>query len=259
MASQYVTYGSGGALGSGASLTANQTFMGTNMFSAPITQVQGSLIGTSSTGLQWLFTNRQAGDVVLNNQSGTSPHIAFYTANNINMGIDAISGTSMRFLYNVFETGGVVLATLDTAGTFIAGQAFGDRIGIYGSNTGSGPGPNITASGADVNINIDLYPKGTGNVFINSKLKVNDTDSSGTPGSATSNTASGLAAIAAASSTAITITNSLCLAASRVFATVQTADATCKSVQVVVSAGSFTLTPSAATTAITKVAWFVIN
>lgn len=93
--STYVRYPVTG--GTGASLSANQTFMGTNIFSAPITQVQGSLIGTSSTGLQWAFTNRQAGDIILNNQSATSPHIAFYTAANTNMGIDAIAGTQMRF------------------------------------------------------------------------------------------------------------------------------------------------------------------
>ena len=94
---------------------------------------------------------------------------------------------------------------------------------------------------------------------LNGKIIPQFTDSSGTPGSATANTTAGLAAIAAASSSAITITNSTVRAASIVMATVHSADATCKSVQVVVSAGSFTLTPNAATTAITKVAWFVIN
>lgn len=83
------------------------------------------------------------------------------------------------------------------------------------------------------------------------------TDTSGTPGNATINTQSGRAAIAAAGTT-VTITSSLCTAASKVELQLETVDATCKSLVVVPGAGSFVVTANAATTGICKFS-FIIN
>lgn len=83
-------------------------------------------------------------------------------------------------------------------------------------------------------------------------------DSSGTPGNQTSNTPSGRCSIAAAG-TAVTVTNNLVTAASRVFYTLGTNDATAAPKNVVPGAGSFVITLSAATTGITNINWFVVN
>lgn len=85
------------------------------------------------------------------------------------------------------------------------------------------------------------------------------TDTSGTPGSGTANTVTGRSAIAATSSAAITITNALCTATSVVMATLEDNDAVCKSLAVVPGSGSFTVTPGATTTAITKFRWILFD
>lgn len=86
------------------------------------------------------------------------------------------------------------------------------------------------------------------------------TDDSANTGNRTVNKPSGISAFAAASA-AITITNSCCIAStSRVFAMLQTNDATATSIKSVVpSAGSFIINVVAAATGTTKVAWFVVN
>ena len=84
------------------------------------------------------------------------------------------------------------------------------------------------------------------------------TDSSGTPGNATANTSSGRCSIAAAGTT-VTITNSICTANSKVFATIATNDATALLKNVVPAAGSFIITLNAATTAQTSIDWMVVN
>lgn len=83
-------------------------------------------------------------------------------------------------------------------------------------------------------------------------------DSSGTPGAQTSNTPSGRCSIAAAG-TSVVVTNNLVTAASRVFATCGTADATATIKNIVPAAGSFTVTLGAAATATTNINWFVVN
>lgn len=85
------------------------------------------------------------------------------------------------------------------------------------------------------------------------------TDTSGTPGSGTANTVSGLAAFAASSSASITITDSVASASCVCIATIQTNDTTAFSAKCVPGSGSFTLTPNAATTGITKVGWVLLN
>lgn len=83
-------------------------------------------------------------------------------------------------------------------------------------------------------------------------------DSSGTPGAQTSNTPSGRCSIAAAGTT-VTVTNNLVTAASRVFVSVGTNDATALLKNVVPGAGSFVVTLNAAVTGTTNINWFVVN
>lgn len=85
------------------------------------------------------------------------------------------------------------------------------------------------------------------------------TDSSGTPGNVTNNSANGKAAFAAAASTCV-VTSSLVTAASVVHVQMEGADATLTSIlRVVPAAGSFTVTGNAAATAATRFSFTVIN
>lgn len=87
----------------------------------------------------------------------------------------------------------------------------------------------------------------------------NFTDISAAPGSGTVNTPFGLAAFPSASAAAITITSAVSTTTSLCFPALQTVDATEKTVVCVPGNGSFTLTPGAATTGITKVAFEIRN
>ena len=82
--------------------------------------------------------------------------------------------------------------------------------------------------------------------------------SSGTTGAQTINKVAGSVNFAAGASSLV-VTNSLCSTSSLVFATVQSNDATAKSVSAVVGSGSFTLYLNAVATSETKVAFWVIN
>jgi hypothetical protein len=81
----------------------------------------------------------------------------------------------------------------------------------------------------------------------------------GTTGNQTINKVSGSVNFAAAGATSITVTNNKVSANSIVICTIQTNDATLKSVVVVVSAGSFVIHANAAATGETKVAFLVLN
>jgi hypothetical protein len=72
---------------------------------------------------------------------------------------------------------------------------------------------------------------------------------SGTTGNVTINKTSGSARFPSASSAGLVVTNNLCTVNSVIQCTVGSNDTTCKSVQAVAGAGSFTIYPSAATTA----------
>lgn len=92
-----------------------------------------------------------------------------------------------------------------------------------------------------------------------SDLRMNYTDSSGTPGNVTNNSPSGRAAFAAAGSTVV-VTNSLVTANSIVQCTLETADATLTQIlRVTPAAGSFTVVGNAAATGTTKFTFQVIN
>lgn len=90
-------------------------------------------------------------------------------------------------------------------------------------------------------------------------LAVTRTDSSGTPGNVTNNSALGRAAFAAAG-TSVVVTNSSVAAASEVFVNLITTDATLTSCRVTaIAAGSFTVTGNAAATAAATFSFLVIN
>lgn len=98
-----------------------------------------------------------------------------------------------------------------------------------------------------------------GTVLLNGAITADTTDSSGTPGNATINKASGKVAIAIGAAS-VTVTNSLVTAASTVIATLQFVDATLTQIlSVVPGSGSFVITGNANATAATKVAFVVIN
>jgi len=84
------------------------------------------------------------------------------------------------------------------------------------------------------------------------------TDSSGTPGAATINKPVGKSAIAAGASSVV-ITNSLVVAGSVVLITAHARDATCLDLIAVPTAGSFTVSGSAAATATLPFSWQVIR
>lgn len=80
-------------------------------------------------------------------------------------------------------------------------------------------------------------------------------DSTASPGAATQHTQSGRVAIAAAASSVV-VTNTLVTATSRIFAVLQTSDATLTQIlRVVPAAGSFTIVGNVAATAAVNVAW----
>lgn len=84
------------------------------------------------------------------------------------------------------------------------------------------------------------------------------TDTSGTPGSATANTASGRSAIALGASAA-TITSDQCFTTSVVLAQLEDLDATLTRIKVVPGNGSFVVTGDATATAATKFRWVIVN
>jgi hypothetical protein len=85
-----------------------------------------------------------------------------------------------------------------------------------------------------------------------------DYTNTGTVGAVTINKAAGRVNIAAAG-TSVVVTNSLVTAASKVFCTISTNDATAVLKNVVPASGSFTITLNAATTAQTSIDFFVVN
>lgn len=84
------------------------------------------------------------------------------------------------------------------------------------------------------------------------------TDTSGSPGNATANTASGKSAVAAAASSVV-ITNSLVTTNSLIFTQPVTADTTCVSLTATSASGSFTATCKAAATGNTTFYWWIVD
>ena len=98
----------------------------------------------------------------------------------------------------------------------------------------------------------------TPGVVKTSDMRASYTDSSGTPGNVTNNSARGRAAFAAAATTVV-VTSSLVFAASTVMVSLGGADATLTGVRVTPAAGSFTVTGNSAATGVTPFDFFVVN
>lgn len=142
---------------------------------------------------------------------------------------------------STFQNVSVAAGYAQTAGTF--------------SSTGTGA-KTLTATTA--NVTLGATTTGLTTLTRLDTLTVISTDSSGTPGNATNNNLSGRAAFAAAASTCV-ITNSKVTAASKVFVSLGSADATLTSVRVTPGAGSFTVTGNAAATGTTVFDFLVVN
>lgn len=103
-----------------------------------------------------------------------------------------------------------------------------------------------------------LYELPAGILNISAMIAQPGTDSTGTPGNATINKATGKSSIALGAAS-VTITNSLCSAASRVMITPHARDATCVDLIAVPGAGSFVVSGAAAATADLPFSWEVSN
>lgn len=142
---------------------------------------------------------------------------------------------------------------LHIAGGKATGNATGGAINFYTSEAGaSGSTLQNLSLRASIDTNGDLE------IYEGKLLLDNTITPGGTTGSQTINKPSGTVNFAAAA-TSLTVTNDKVTADSLVFCQIMTNDATFKSCQVVVSAGSFVIHANAAATAETKVAFVVIN
>lgn len=153
-------------------------------------------------------------------------------------------------------------AGLQTNSSFYVGGAFyvigGSSVAIGNSSCGLILNPNATE--LDGLGSLTLGGPVGGNIQINGSALAfgSFTNGGGTTGSVTMNTARGIVAFAAASST-ITITNSLVTATSTVLVVLQTNDTTAILKNVVAAAGSFVITLTANTTGTTKASFIVFN
>lgn len=139
------------------------------------------------------------------------------------------------------------------SGNDFSNQASGTLAGMFhiaNTNAASGTGRVL-----------QIQSGGTTHITLGPGFYTEFTDSSGSPGAATINKASGISAIATGASTVV-ITNNQVTATSRVLITNTSANATCTGAPwiVTVAAGSFTVTaPANCTVAAATFAWFVVS
>lgn len=133
----------------------------------------------------------------------------------------------------------------------------GDAVLVTADPGGFNPTAVALTGGTINNTSIGATTRSTG-AF--TTLAITRTDSTGTPGNVTNNSALGRAAFAAAGTTVV-VTNSTVTANSEVFVQLLgAADATLTSiVGVTVAAGSFTVTGNAAATATKQFSFLVVN
>lgn len=133
----------------------------------------------------------------------------------------------------------------------------GDAVLVTADPGGYNPAAVALTGGTINNVPIGATTRSTG-AF--TTLALTRTDSTGTPGNVTNNSALGRAAFAAAGSTVV-VTSSIVTASSEVFVQLLgAADATLTSIiGVTVAAGSFTVTGNAAATAAKSFSFMVVN
>lgn len=244
-----------------------------------------SLCFNSATCTDTIAASATTGGMLFNSgvaNSGTNAAYNFDTTN-------ALSGSTL--LLNVANHG-VSEFTIGQGGSVVAaggGMFFGNLqtqnnllIGtgalVYGGGTtiftGGGPdgaaavgvrigsGLNFATAGAKLVVfgnNLQGTPADVAGISLGGSYIAPITDLSGTPGSGTANTPIVLAAFAGTSGATITITDAVSKTTSGCLATLQTIDTTAKDVACVPGNGSFTLTPNATTTGITKVLAILFN
>ena len=178
----------------------------------------------------------------------------------LSFGASATGGTVTQIIaygsvtptFNASSTTGVTtyygFNSANITGT--ANNAIGTVYGFYS---------NQAASNTGVTNNWNFYAGGTAPNFFNGDMRFNKTvTAAGTTGAQTISKNAGTVNFAAAA-TSLVVTNTLVTTSSIIICTVGTNDTTMKSVQAVAAAGSFTLYPSAAPTAETRVNFIVIN
>ena len=152
---------------------------------------------------------------------------------------------------------GTVTLNVQGSGKTVAGAASGS---FTFTTTTSQTFAAVTVTGSvTVSTRYNLYMSGTAPNYFGGDMQFNKTvTATGTTGAQTINKNAGTVNFAAAAASVV-VTNSLVTVNSIIICTVGTNDTTMKSVQAVAAAGSFTLYPSAAPTAETRVNFIVIN
>ena len=152
---------------------------------------------------------------------------------------------------------GTVRLNVQGSGKTVAGAASGSFTFTTTTNQTFAA---VTVTGSvTVSARYNLYMSGTAPNYFGGDMQFNKTvTATGTTGAQTINKNAGTVNFAAAAASVV-VTNSLVTTSSIIICTVGTNDTTMKSVQAVAAAGSFTLYPSAAPTAETRVNFIVIN
>jgi hypothetical protein len=106
-----------------------------------------------------------AGEISLNSGTSDAPGIHFYTAANTNFGIDA-SGSTLRFIHNLDEAGGTVMAQIDSGGVLQVATAL--RIGSGGPSVQSHAGsPDGAVSAAKGSVCVNTSGAGGTLLYVN--------------------------------------------------------------------------------------------
>lgn len=222
---------------------------------APSASDSGPFAVAGSTPGQGYFWDWEVGDIVPNGRASPGAPAGW---------VCTTAGTGGTYNYEdptshvvcTFTANGTTTLTTNVAERMLSA---GNRIVINGVTTKVvTPGNNSTTV-----VVADAIPAGSGlvPVYVTPVFKPygviagETADSTGLPGAATQNTYSGRVAIAAGASSVV-VTNSRITSTSKVFAVLQTVDATLTQVlSVVPASGSFTVHGNANATAATNIAW----
>lgn len=211
---------------------------------------------TPSTGVFTSLTDTglTSGRIPYVTTGGLFTDSANLTYNGSTLTTQAISGTTITAT-TAFSIGtGSTWSLVSTHPTMKAPSGKNFYIAANGSGSGT-IGFTNTAMFANTTGTVDLGI--SGNAFKRIYFDYTNT-AGGTTGNQTISKATGRVNFAAAA-TAITVTNTLVTANSNIMATAQTNDTTCSVKNVVPAAGSFVINMTAACTAETAVAFFVIS
>lgn len=122
----------GNITGTTASLSGNVT--GGNLRTSGVLNLTG--------GAPYTTAALSGGNIILNNGASDSPGLHFYQGNNDNFGID-VEASTLRFVKNLDEAGGVVIGRINANGNI---SAVGQLQGASASVTGNVTGGNVIAT-----------------------------------------------------------------------------------------------------------------